>query len=145
MGLRKFCGQTNVRFSILGMVAGNAISPEVQQFVARYIRSVEQLEILLVLHGNPGKWWTSQEVFRQIQSSEKSVVDGLEFFVREGLVQKDTEGKFQLKPGASGGEAVPELARAYRERRVAVIELIYTKPAEGLQSFADAFRFKKKE
>jgi hypothetical protein len=130
---------------ILSPMAGNAISPEVQQFVARYIRSVEQLVILLVLHGARERLWTAQEVFRQIQSSEKSVTDGLEFFMREGLVQQDAGGKFQLKPDAAEGDAVPELARAYRERRVAIIELIYTKPAGGVQSFADAFRFKKKE
>jgi hypothetical protein len=40
-------------------------------------------------------------------------------------------------------ESVRQLALLYGERRVSVIEQIYAKPADPLQSFADAFRIRK--
>jgi hypothetical protein len=38
---------------------------------------------------------------------------------------------------------VNDLARAYAERRVNVIALIFSKPATSLRHFADAFRLRK--
>jgi hypothetical protein len=40
---------------------------------------------------------------------------------------------------------VARLAGTYRERRVAVITLIVSKPLESVRAFSDAFRIRKKE
>src|ERR1043166_4426279 len=88
----------------------------------------------------PGKWWTSAEVFRQVQSSEKSVLDCLETFQSAGLLEVGPDGYrfFQNKNERTG--TATTLARTYRERRVSVIECIYKKPPDPIQDFADAFR-----
>ena len=41
--------------------------------------------------------------------------------------------------------AIDELARLYNERRVTVITLIFTKPTDPLRSFADAFKFRRRD
>jgi hypothetical protein len=125
-------------------VAEDALSAEVQQFISRFIQSVEHLEILLMLNSNREKSFSVHDVFRQIQSSEKSVSEGLSFFAQEGLVIT-RDGMHRLTSDAEALRLVTELGKAYRERRVTVIGLIYTRPSDRIQSFAAAFIFRKKE
>jgi len=110
--------------------------------MARCISSVERLEILCLLAESPSKAWSSDEVFRVIQSTERTVKASLAEFAKTGLVAEVPADTFRFAPAQSGlGAAALALARAYRERPVAVIETIYKRPAA--QTFADAFRLRK--
>jgi hypothetical protein len=120
-----------------------AIPLEVQQFVNRHIFSVEQLEILLTLSANPERVWSVSDVFQIIKSNEKSIAERLEMFRRDGLVI-ETEGKYRFATESPDvTELISKLAVVYRERSVAVIELIYKDPARQMRHFAEAFKFKK--
>jgi DNA-binding IclR family transcriptional regulator len=93
---------------------------------------------------NSNKPWTVVEVLHQIQSSEQSVSDCLRKFQHEGFLEMTPEGRFRFAPKAPEmSNMVQELAKSYRERRVAIVELIYKKPQDAIQDFADAFRFRK--
>jgi hypothetical protein len=125
-------------------VPDNPISTELQQFIARHIHSVEQIEILCVLSANTVKLWSVAEVFRQIQSSEASVLACLEEF-REAALLKAEEGGYRFAPASAElANCISELIKAYHERRVTIIELIYKKP-DTIQHFADAFRLRKEK
>jgi predicted transcriptional regulator len=114
----------------------------VQEFVARCVDSVEQMEILCVLSREPRKWWSAAEVFRHVQSSEKSVLESLRGFVKKGLLG-EAEDRFQI---SSSSEAlVLETTKTYQEFRVSMVELIYNKPADAIQDFAKAFRLRKEK
>ena len=86
------------------------------------------------------------EVFREIQSSEKSVAECLERFLKAELLVSDSPGMYRCAPRDPNlANAMTELAAAYRERRVTITELIYGKPAGRLQDFSDAFKFRKEK
>jgi hypothetical protein len=105
---------------------------------------VEQLEILCLLIANPAKSWTPAEVFRKIQSSERSVSGCLAYFCDQGLLVSETESTYRFSPKSPElGQTGSDLARAYHERRVSVIEAIYKRPADSIQDFSDAFKFRK--
>ena len=112
-------------------------------FVDRHIESVEHLEILLLLAAQE-RSWTGAEIFQKIQSSQASVDQRLESLVAAGLLAKDDNGQFRFAPkDEDTRKVVKDLAEAYRTRRVRIIEAIYTRKTDAVQSFADAFKFRK--
>lgn len=120
------------------------ISPQLRQFLANHIKSVEQLEILCLLGEEPSRSWSVAETYRCILSTEKSVQEGLQHFVAHNLFASEPEGRFRFAPKASDlNAAARDLIKTYRERRVAIIEMIYRNPTESARHFADAFRLRK--
>lgn len=121
----------------------SSLDPVIRQFISRYIRTVEQLEILCLMSGEPIRTWTAAELLRAIQSSEKSIAETLNYFGAQGLTASQGDGH-RFAPSDAGLVGVTQdLCRAYRQRRVAVIEAIYQKPSDAVQDFADAFKFRK--
>jgi DNA-binding IclR family transcriptional regulator len=120
------------------------LSPELQSFIARYIQSVEKLEILLLFFREPMRRWQPMEIFQQIQSSPTSISQKLELLVAEGFVAKDKDGYFCYEPKSTAiGTQVAKLDEAYRERRIKVIESIFSKTTEELRDFSNAFKLRK--
>jgi GTP-binding protein EngB required for normal cell division len=127
-----------------GIVALNPITQKAQQFIAQYIQSIEQLEIFLTLGNGGDRSWSVEEVFRKIQSNEKSISDCLRYFVKEGLAVLEKEDQYRISRESPNLVAIAsELQKAYRERQVTIIEMIYKKPPSQIQNFADAFRLRK--
>jgi DNA-binding IclR family transcriptional regulator len=123
-----------------------SLTPGLRKFIAQYLRTVEQVEILCILSSRPTRGWTVAEVFRPIQSSEKSVTDCLENFRENDLMALEPDGRYRLAPKTLElAEFVSELAAAYRERRVAVIETIHGKSTDTIQDFANAFKLRKEK
>ena len=125
-----------------------AFSEELERFIAAEITSLEQLEILLLLSGNPHKWWTAVGVYEVIKSSVQSVLDRLNEMVDRGILRKeaDNEVRFQFKPTNDAvWNITSELRDAYKERSVKVVQAIYSKPPDAVQEFARAFRVRKEK
>jgi hypothetical protein len=120
---------------------------DIKQFIADNIDTVAQLELLLLLRSESGKQWTAEEAGKALYSSADVTA----------LQMADLQQKRLLAPGSGAGTSVyrPEpaelarlvdrLAELYRERRVAVITAVYTKPIDKIKSFADAFRLRKEK
>jgi hypothetical protein len=121
---------------------GEPLSPEVRQFLARHIASVEELEILLLLHRESASSWNAETVYQVIKSSRDSVQRGLDKFHSAGLLVASTPPAYALHPSATGA-ALDGLARAYRDMPVRVVEAIYQRPSDSAQDFADAFKIKR--
>jgi hypothetical protein len=118
----------------------------VVRLIATHIRTLEQLEILLLLAGRPQQIWSVDAVYNVIRSSRSSVAERLEELRVQGLLAFATLEKkeFRFQPQSPEiGAAVELLAQSYKERRVKIVEMIYSPPAEPLKGFADAFKFKK--
>lgn len=123
-----------------------SLTPGLRQFIAQHVRTVEQVEILCLLSSSQGKSWSVAEVFRAIQSSEKSVGDCLEGFRKNDLLTSEPDRRYRVAPKTEQlAKLVSELATAYRERRVAVVEAIYGKPSDTIQDFANAFKLRKEK
>lgn len=126
-------------------MASETLPISVQRFLSKYIRSLEQLEVLLLLRNSPNRVWTSAEVYEVVRSSRASVEERLESFVQLGFLGKDLgpPSAFRYAPTDNLGAAVDETASAYQKWRVRVIEAIFTPAEDPAQRFADAFKVRK--
>jgi hypothetical protein len=120
----------------------------VLQFLELHITSIEQLEVLLLLRDQPGRAWTAEEVSRHLRSSVMSIQGRLNDLASRRLLavtQVEKGEAYLYAPGDDEtAQTVDGLAKAYKERRLTVINHIYGRPPSELRSFADAFLIKKK-
>ncbi|MES2572111.1 MAG: hypothetical protein V4710_18900 [Verrucomicrobiota bacterium] len=122
------------------------VTSELKQFIRTFIQSVEQLEILLLLHSQRAREWNAREVFQIIQSNEQSIARRLGQFVEWGFLAASHAQPATYRYAAQSEEMnrrVEEVARLYRIRPVLLVEIIFKPDLDPAQSFADAFRFKK--
>lgn len=127
----------------------SGVSEAVERFVAAHISSIELLEVLLLLRRSDGREWKDAEVAREIGSSIMSIRDRLANLAARGLIsarEADDDIWYRYAPAQEAGAIIDDLARAYKERRLAIIDLIYARPAPSdIETFSDAFRIRKKE
>jgi predicted transcriptional regulator len=126
----------------------DALSPDVQNFITGHIRSIAQLELLLFLADKPARTMTVKEAAKELYTAEGMTLPLLESLRAIGLVSVDAgpEPRYAYAPKTPELAAVvANLAQAYRERRVTIINLIYSAPLEQLRNFSDAFRIRKQE
>lgn len=117
---------------------------QVREFILRHVTSVEQLELLLLFAANPARSWTILELVNEIRSSQESVTQRMKSLLKDGFLN-NTEEFYRFDPSPPEiAAAIPELIVTYREYRVRVTELIYSR-AGVLKNFSDAFKFKTKE
>lgn len=124
----------------------NDITPELKQFIEHFIESVLQLESLLLLRNEPQRAWTAVDISKALYVPEDVASSLLADFVRGGFAILIPPAKDKYVYRARDDETdrlIDQLRAAYHHRRVAVISLIYSKPLNKVQTFADAFRFGK--
>lgn len=128
------------------LVFEQELPPSIRSFISRHVRSVEQLEILILLSRDGNVAWTVQKVYDVILSTPQSVERWLDEMVRNGLLEKVSEPlvSYRCTTEASLFSQIRELGDFYRTRPVRVIEAIYRRDATAAaaQSFADAFKIK---
>ena len=119
---------------------------EVQEFIAGNIDSLEQLEILLLLREYQQESWTVERLYDRIRSNVESIRLRLEQLAGQRLVAiiAGNPPSFQYQPADEKlKQAVEQLSVAYRERRISVLEQVFSKPLLPLKGFAEAFRIRK--
>lgn len=129
-------------------MAGDLIPEEVKQFIAERIDSVELLEVLLFLRANPEREWRADEVSKEFRSSTVSISKRLaDLHARELLfLNEGSPPRYRYNPRTNKLiVAVDRLAEAYVSSRARVIDLIFSKPADKLRHFSDAFKLRKEE
>lgn len=127
-------------------MSDSGFSKELDHFIAAEVNSLEQLEILLLLSGNPHKWWTANGVYDVVKSSPQSVQDRLNEMVGKGILRKETDSETRYQFGSTEGiiwNTINELREAYKERPVKVVQAIYSKPPDAVKEFAKAFQLRK--
>lgn len=112
-------------------------------FVNKNITSVEQIEVLLILHANPDRVWTVGEISAILRSSPYAIESRMPGLIAAKLAKAGDEG-FQYAASGRAHAFVETLQDEYSARRFSVIEMVFSKP-DPLQSFADAFRLKEEE
>lgn len=108
-----------------------AIQPDIRSFIASYIDSVVQLEVLLLLHSSPHASWTAGDIARELRIDPAWAESQLADLCLRRLLDCPQENSrlYRYRPDSDAlDEAVARLARDYDERRVSVINLIYSKP-----------------
>jgi hypothetical protein len=118
----------------------------VRQLLSRHIQSVEQLEVLLLMHREPHRAWSAAEVYSVIRSSEASIAARLAAFAKEGLLAEEggSPPTYRYAPRSTDvRSAVDDTAAAYKTWRIRVVEAIFAPPSDPVRSFADAFKLRK--
>jgi DNA-binding IclR family transcriptional regulator len=122
----------------------NGLPEDVHRFLYQNIDSVEQLEVLLLLWRTLDRGWTADEVATAVYSHPSSVLRRLAILLGQGLLREREPGCYQYAPRTADlHDTVTRLDHMYRERRVAVITLIASKPIENVRAFSDAFRIRR--
>ena len=127
------------------MPSPGELPSDVLQLLRERIRSIEQLEILLLLRESGDRMWTAGEVYKQVRSSERSVAQTLQGLCSKGLLFCDAAtSQFRFEPQTEALRVtIDQLADLYAERRVRVVEAIYSEPLDAVDEFAKAFRLRK--
>ena len=121
-------------------MAKREFSSGFRTFVNKNISSVEQIEVLLILHANPEREWTVHEISAILRSSPYAIESRMPGLIAARLAAQ-TEGGYRYAATGRSHAFVEELQDEYSARRFSVIELVFSKPG-ALQSFADAFRIR---
>lgn len=127
-------------------MADDALSNQVKEFIAQYIDSVAQLEILLLLQTNRQQEWSADALARELRIEPTGAANELSQLAARRLLTSIPGDplKYRYDPhNESLDAAVVGVAQAYLVRRVTVISLIFSKPTDKLRVFADAFRIRK--
>jgi hypothetical protein len=127
-------------------MGAGGIPESVRRLIADHVKSVEQLEVLLLLRAHPDRDWSGEEVSRTLQSQPESAAARLADLAARGFCapSAESEARYRYAPATAAlARAVDELADCYARRRHTVITLIFESPSDAIQSFADAFRLRK--
>ena len=120
------------------------LPPEVRDLVMRRVHSMEEVEILLLLAGEPASLSFAEIVDRLRLTDTASLRASLSHLIATALVAcDDATGRYAYAARDARTRSAVELLRvAYNERPVTLVRLVYSRPSLA-QSFADAFRINK--
>ena len=122
------------------------ISDDLLSFIRASIRSTWALELLLLMRKQAPRASAPEELVLALRATPSLVSTCLDQLQTAGLVVREESGLWRYAPAAPALDQLSgELEGAYAERPVAVINAIMATPTDRLKSFADAFRFPKKE
>jgi hypothetical protein len=95
------------------------------------IDRLETLETLLLLQARADRAWTVAELTLELRSSPTAIEQTVARLVTRALVAAEGQG-YRFRPGTPELESkVVRLAACYRERRVAVIQTIFSRPGDS--------------
>jgi predicted ArsR family transcriptional regulator len=123
-------------------------SEKLSQFILTVIDSIGQLEVLLLLRAHPERDWSASEVSDELRTNAPSATEHLDRLTHHGLfaLSESPPRRYRFRPRTPElAAAVDLLNQAYRDDRVAVINMIYSKPMERIRIFADAFKIRKED
>jgi hypothetical protein len=119
---------------------------DIKQFISANIKSVADLEVMLLLREHRDRAWTAAEVSQKLATSKEMATIQLHRLCERDLLilsGAPPHELFQFQPAGNLEAKVESLACLYRERRVSVITAIYTDPVDNVRTFADSFRLRK--
>ena len=118
---------------------------EVRQFIAQHVSSVAQLEVLLLVRSAAAEAHTAETVAQALRIDPGWAGAELERLRADGfLAEADgTPDAYCYAPSARLRAGVDRLAESFSTHRVSVITLIFSPPSDAIDSFADAFKFRK--
>ena len=125
-------------------VSDVSIPDEARQFLIQHVRSIAQLEILLLLHSEPNRSWTVEAAYKVVLSNRELVGKIFERFCKLGLASRSEAGTYQFSPTSDQMRTlVATLATLYRERPGRIVQAIYEAPVSEIEEFAKAFKIRK--
>jgi hypothetical protein len=122
------------------------LSEDLLSFIRASIRSTWALELLLLMRKRAPHASAPGELVLALRAAPTLVGTCLDQLQQAGLIVREESGHWRYAPAAPAlDQLVGELEAAYAERPVTIVNAIMATPTDRLKSFADAFRFPKKD
>ncbi len=118
-----------------GELLSAALPEPVERLVRRYIQSVGELEVLLLLARDPARWWSADAINQELRASMVSARRHLKEHIADQLVERrgsdtDSEALFSFRAAdPATTDAVRMVAQLFKYRMPALIDLIYGQSA----------------
>jgi DNA-binding IclR family transcriptional regulator len=110
------------------------------------VPSLQAAELLTLLQADPERWWELAELQARLRTAglpDAEATRLLQLVEARGLLATGADRRLQFRPADPALAAhMRTLARAYKERPVTLIRMIYALRDQRIRSFADAFRLK---
>lgn len=104
----------------------NYFPKDIRQFIDGHLHSLAQLEVLLTLHNEPGRYWTVEEVTNTLYLQSEMASQLLLDLSRDGFASEQLGAYCYGPTTAEVHELIGRLGVLYKERRVAVTTEICT-------------------
>lgn len=115
---------------------------DLQNFIARHIDSIAQIEALLLLRRHKPQEWSVEDAAKRLYVSVHETAEILDNLCDDGLLECG-DGRFRFVCQTSATEQlVDRLAEAYADNLIAVTNIIHAKPRR-IREFANAFKLRK--
>lgn len=123
-----------------------SVSADIRRFIAEHIRSIAQLDLLLLLYADPDRSWSAQAAAAAIYAAPDMTQRLLDQLLISGLLAADEQKTaYHYAPSRDEvGRVVEQTASLYRDRPMSVVSLLYADRGDAIQDFADAFRLRRK-
>jgi hypothetical protein len=122
----------------------SGIPQAVSEFVRATIKSVWTLELLLHLRKNSKTDFTVEQLTHELRGSRTMATEALSQLHIAGLITDQDGRQFRYRSASEQIDGlVAQLERIYAERPTTLIKEIASSPSSKIQSFADAFKFRK--
>ncbi|HZS85220.1 MAG TPA: hypothetical protein VFA50_20260 [Stellaceae bacterium] len=97
------------------------------------------------MQSDSGTPWRTDRLVRELRASASVIAAGLAELGAAGLVADEGGGLYRFRPRTERlAELTARLVAAYSEMPMTVTNAILSAPNDKIQTFADAFLFKKK-
>jgi len=126
-------------------MADSDLPREVRDLVIRQLHSMEEIEVLLLLEGEPAGLTVTEIRDRLRLPASDLPLTSIARLKANRLIAGDQSADTRYRFAVTSPEArrAIELLRvAYNERPVTLVRLVYNRPSAA-ESFADAFRIKR--
>jgi hypothetical protein len=117
-------------------------SGELDGFIRSTVRSLWELEALLVLSGDHCRTWSADELALELGAGP-ALVAGILAKLRDLGIARQKGERFRCDPASADlRRAVDQLRAAYAARPLAIAKAITAARSEKIQTIADAFRIR---
>lgn len=130
---------------MLEPVRRDDLPKDARYFLENSIDSIEQLQVLLLLHANPDRIWTTNEIAVELRSVDTSIQKRLnDLYIRNVLLPlkgNDNEHKF-LPSSQAMKKLIDVIVSENQLRPYRIIDAIYASPDKTILDFANAFKMR---
>lgn len=126
------------------MVSEHNLPDHLVHFLRERIQSIVELEVLFLLYSQPQRPWNARDIAESMRVDPSWVNSQLARLHAVNLIVHDQQAgeSYCASTDSELTGILAELYRAYEQRRVTIVSLVYSKPADPIRNLADAFRIR---
>jgi DNA-binding IclR family transcriptional regulator len=117
----------------------------VRTLIRRHVRSVGELELLMLLWAERDRSWSVEEICEALACPRSWADAQLDVMTSAGLITP-ADGRWRFAPASAELEtATAALEESYRLHSREVVQFVFATPGRDLKEFSDAFRLRREE